>query len=303
MFATRRHLVVLVAAASLGISACATPQAKTSCPPCEQQQTAPKAAQPGPAANENLNATLWQQTSAEYQAVALQTYRAAADKLDDALADKTWVAAVEQTAAEAKGKPPAIILDVDETVLDNSAYQARLIKSGETYDTATWNAWCDEAQAGAVPGALALTKKAADKGVTVFYVTNRDHSVEEATRQNLAKLGFPLADDTDTILTKHEKEGWGSDKTPRRELVAKNYRIVMLFGDNLGDFVAKSAAQGAPQARVDAAMNYEKRWGTSWFMLPNPMYGYWESAPYDYDYGISAEQKGQKKLDALDTAR
>jgi len=78
---------------------------------------------------------------------------------------------------------------------------------------------------------------AADKGVTIFYVSNRTASLEEGTRENLVNLGLPLEEDFDTVLLKREQDGWGSDKTPRREPVAENYRIIMLFGDNLDDFV------------------------------------------------------------------
>lgn len=300
-----RSKVFLLSTALVLAAGCATePQG----PPPELQDQMQQAAAEADAKNqaavrryENLNATVWQQTAAEYDAVALQTYKLATEKLDAAIADPTWVAAVEQDAAAAEGKPPAIILDVDETVLDNSPYQARLIEAGESFDPKTWNAWAAEGKADPVPGALEFTKAAADKGVTVFYVTNRVHKVEEPTRKNLEALGFPMAEGKDVLLTKKERENWGSDKTPRRELIADEYRIIMLFGDNLGDFLARSDAQGEPAERTENAMNYESRWGQSWFMLPNPMYGYWEGAPYDYDYGKTSLQKANDKREALDT--
>ncbi len=306
MFDARRSAVVLSLTLAVGAAGCATTQPQATCPPpAAKAQKAPAKTAPekkaAPAQNALLDATLWQQTAAEHNAAASSIYHAAADNLKKAVADKSWVAAVEQTPADAKAKPPAIILDVDETVLDNSPYEARLIKTGGSFNPKTWNAWCNEAQADAIPGALALTQQAAKDGVTVFYVTNRDHALEDATRKNLAKLGFPLAEGKDVILTEHEQDGWTSDKTSRRKVIANNYRIIMLFGDNLGDFVAKADAQGTPAARAKVAQSYSKRWGTSWYMLPNPMYGYWEAAPYGYNYGASAAQKAKSKLDALNT--
>src|SRR5690606_35019318 len=137
----------------------------------------------GPAvvgANENLHATLWTQTAAEYRAVALQTYAAARERLADALADPSWSAEVAQLRAGGfEALPPAVILDVDETVLDNAPYQARLIRDGGVYTPETWAAWVEEAAAAAVPGALAFTRAADSLGVAVIYLTNR-RAAEEA---------------------------------------------------------------------------------------------------------------------------
>ncbi|MFN3202855.1 MAG: 5'-nucleotidase, lipoprotein e(P4) family [Bradymonadia bacterium] len=252
-------------------------------------------------------AVVWQQTAAEYKATAWQTYMGAKGQLDAALADKTWTAALEQTGDFAD-KPPAIVLDVDETVLDNSPFQVRAIESGVGYPTG-WIDWCKEAQAKPIPGAVEFTQYAASKGVTVFYVTNRDVSVDKATEENLKATGFPMKpaagpEGIDTVLTQKEKPDWGSDKTPRRAMIAEHYRIVMLFGDNLGDFVAKKgAAKGTRAERDKVITDHAERWGKQWFMLPNPMYGYWADEPFGYDFSQSEEDRMKARLKALDAQR
>ena len=255
-------------------------------------------AKASPAQHDNLNAVLWVQTAAEYVGLTKQAYTTGQLALDEAIEDPTWTASTEQAQmADFGDLPPAVILDVDETVLDNSAFQARLIQSGTSYSSSTWAAWCAEEAAPAVPGALSYCKEAAARGITVFYVTNRKAAEEAATRNNLTKLGFPISEATDVVITRGEKPEWtSSDKTPRRMFVAKNYRILQLIGDNLGDFLE---AEGAPEARVAAANRYADYWGMRWIVLPNPTYGNWEGALFGGDRSLSAEQQRAKKLGQL----
>src|SRR5690606_11199373 len=139
---------------------------------------------------------------------------------------------------DASALPPAVIVDVDETVLDNSYYQARMIRDNTAYSEATWGPWVMEARATAIPGAREFAGYAAKKGVTIFYVTNRMSNLEEATRRNLAAEGFPLSTGVDTVLTRGERKEWSaSAKGPRRAHVASTHRILLLIGDDLGDFV------------------------------------------------------------------
>lgn len=228
-----------------------------------------------PAAAENLDAVLWTQTSVEYRATALQAYATARLQLDRALADPGWTAAIEQVGKPMASLPPAIILDADETVLDNSPYQARLILDNATFTEAGWAAWVEERKAAAIPGAVAFTQYARDRGVTVFFVTNRNPGEERATRDNLAALGFPLDPARDTVLTRRERPEWPSDKTTRRELVAREFRILLLVGDDLGDFLPSQGTVAERDARVAP---YADWWGTRWIVLANPTYGSWMSA-------------------------
>jgi acid phosphatase len=230
-----------------------------------------------PRSQENLNAVLWMQTSAEYRESARQAYRIAAMQLDAALRDPAWTAAVEQPRSDST-LPPAVVLDLDETVLDNSAYEARLVHDGRAYSEDDWNRWCEERKAGAVPGAIEFLTDAHDRGVTAIYISNRDHSVEQATRDVMVRLGAPIESASDTVLTRHEN-GWeSSDKGPRRQFAAGRYRILLLIGDNLEDFVSIPADAKSVAGRDALARSYDARWATRWIMLPNPMYGSWEQA-------------------------
>lgn len=249
-------------------------------------RTAPPVAAPAPAPGTPAAATpakiplpdslVWFRTSVEYRATALQAYRLAALMLDRALADRTWTAALEQTG-DFGAKPPAVILDVDETVLDNSESEERNIREGTVYSEARWAEWCSERKAAPIPGALAFTRAAAAKGVAVFYVTNRDRALEQATRDNLAKHGFPLDSSRDTVFTRAERPEWAaSEKSSRRSLVAQDFRILLLIGDDFGDFVAGARVTLAERrALVDA---HAAMWGLKWIALPNPMYGSWKTA-------------------------
>jgi acid phosphatase len=248
-------------------------------------------------AHEQLDAVLWMQTAAERRALSLQTYQLAGRMLDGALEDPTWTAAVEQEG-DFSELPPAVILDVDETVLDNSAYQARLIARNTQFETESWHQWCREVKALAVPGAVEFTQYAGEQGVTVFYLTNRRHAVEEATRENLEQLGFYLDEDKDTLFTRAEKEEWdASDKSPRRAEVASSYRILLLIGDDLNDFV--SGTRESLAGRESLVNEYGSYWGTRWILLPNPEYGGWEGALTGFDYQLSDDERLWVKRDVL----
>ncbi len=208
-----------------------------------------------------LNAVAWTQTSAERDALCRQIYAAA-------------TAAMLARAPDAGGKPPAVIVDVDETVLDNSPYQARLVQDQEPFSSPTWNAWCREAKATAIPGAVAFAQACEAQGVRVFYVTNRTVAVEAATRTNLSAQGFPLADadDLDVVLSRGDIDP-ASSKVARRASIGSAYRVVVMVGDDLHDFVD---AEPSPEARRRAVEQHADLWGRAWFLLPNPMYGSWE---------------------------
>ena len=246
---------------------------------CASRATAPAAAPSQAAAPAKValpDSLVWFRTSVEYRATALQAYRLAALMLDRALADGTWTAALEQTG-DFGSKPPAVILDVDETVLDNSESQERDVRDGTAYSEARWAVWCNERRAVPIPGALEFTRAAAAKGVAVFYVTNRDRALEQATRDNLAKFGFPLDPVRDTVFTRAERPEWAaSEKSSRRSRVAQDFRVLLLIGDDFGDFVA--GARGTLAERRALVEAHAAMWGLKWIALPNPMYGSWKTA-------------------------
>lgn len=285
--------------------ATATTLACTTTTPAPEPAPAPTSASaPAPAAataqlqcgDSILGATLWLQSSAEYRAAAMGTYTAARRALDRALADPTWSAAQEQSGSFA-GLPPAVILDLDETSIDNGLFEARAIKAGKTYDDKLWDQWVSESAATAVPGAAEFLAYAKSKGVTPFYITNRDNDPEgPGTLRNVQKLGFPLSDTEDTLLMRGDKPEWKSDKSGRRAHVAARYRVLLVLGDDLNDF---ANAREATTADRDAIMERTKSWwGERWFMLPNPIYGSWERALMGSAAGDDCE-KHQRKRDAL----
>lgn len=262
---------------------------------------------PAPLQTENVetlnhpttSSTLWAINAAEYKAITISMYKTAASNLALATEDSYWTAYPEQENKSIRKLPTAIILDVDETVLNNAPYQARMIKQNSSYSSESWNSWVMEAKADAVPGALEFTQQAAKKGIAIFYLTNREAKVEEGTRNNLKALGFPLPENGDHILSKNERDNWTSAKTERRAFVGDEYRILMLFGDDLNDFVsAKGISQKKRYQLVD---EHDEKWARKWYVLPNPVYGSWESALYDFDDSLSPSQIDSVKSERLET--
>ncbi|MFO1081575.1 MAG: HAD family acid phosphatase [Reyranellaceae bacterium] len=251
------------------------------------------------APNDLLLASLWTQRSVEYRANALSIYALARLRLDEALADKGWTAAPGEQKGDFQALPPAVVLDVDETVLDNSLYQVWMMRAGQTFSTKTWNQFCADQVSRAIPGAVEFTKYADSKGVKVFYITNRGVETEQATRENMAKLGFAMGGNVDTFLMQNEKPEWGSAKSTRRAVVAKDYRILLNIGDNFGDFDDRYRTCEADRGKAfDADMAY---WGKQWLMLANPTYGSFDTAPYGHDFKKPLGVQRQAKWDALES--
>ncbi|MDN5924969.1 MAG: acid phosphatase, partial [Xanthomonadales bacterium] len=187
-----------------------------------------------------------------------------------------------------------------ETVLDNSPYQARVIRDHTVYKESTWDAWCREEIAKPLPGALAFTQFAAAHGIAVIYISNRIKDLDTATLANLRKVGFPVASDDmllglGTVVPGCTQKGSG--KGCRRKLIAKHYRVLMQFGDALGDFVNISTNSHAGRA---AAMAPYLDWiGERWFVLPNPTYGSWEAATFGNDWSLPAATRHARKIQSL----
>jgi acid phosphatase len=245
---------------------------------------------------QSMLAVLYAQSSAEYEANNLQTYAGAKLALEKALANKNWTAAIEQKE-DFSEKPPAVILDIDETVLNNIPFQARSIIKGESYPNG-WVEWMLEEASTSVAGVYEFLKYADSKGIKIFYVTNRIAIAEEATRNNLKKLGLPFDSDRDVLLMKNEN-GWTSDKVSRRELIAQDYRILLLIGDQLGDFISLEEATAGMDSRKEIASKYEEMWGKKWFMITNPIYGRWEASIYNNKYPDTESELMQMRLKAL----
>ena len=250
-----------------------------------------------PLVHQKLMPTLWVQTSPEWRGLCEQAYRSARLALDAALRSRKSTAAVEQSGSEGGKywrKKPAVILDVDETVLDNSPGQARQVASNTDFVADDFDRWVGEAKAEAIPGALEFCRYARSRGVRVFFVTNRGASQETDTRRNLERLGFPLDKDIDTVFTRGERPDWNTpDKGTRRQAVAAGHRILLLLGDDLGDFL--SGVRVSPEKRRELAAPHRDKWGRQWIVLPNPGYGSWEEALYDTPKSPDPEERMRQK--------
>lgn len=249
------------------------------------------ASSPEPQAESELPLAIkWVRDAAEYRAVSLQVYRSASDALPGLLADESWSAVPYQTGAG--DLPPAIIMDVDETAVTNVMFQVTLQPPFRDIKLENWN---NENQATPVPGAAEFVKLARDAGVEVFFVTNRpcelrpnaEHPCphKPITIQDLAEAGMPT--DASHVLLRDERPGWGGEKKTRRDWVAKTHRVIMLFGDDLGDFIAcvrrrpsgPCTEGGTIANRFALTDEHREYWGAGWFVLPNPMHGSWTSVP------------------------
>ncbi|MFT3744959.1 MAG: 5'-nucleotidase, lipoprotein e(P4) family [Pyrinomonadaceae bacterium] len=248
---------------------------------------------PAPAATADLQyqvgATLYMQKAAEYRALAYQAFNLARWQLDADLDKKN----VKKLPKDQQKRARAIVVDIDETVLDNSPSQALSIKNKTPFNLNEWYAWGEMRKAKAIPGAVDFLNYAVSKGVKIFFVSNRDEVQKQATMDNLKNAGFTDVSAENVVLRTTE-----STKEPRRLAISQKYRIVLLMGDNLDDlsnvFERKSVTDRF--AEVDKVKN---DWGKHWIVLPNAMYGTWENAIYEYGR-LTDAQKTEKRAAALE---
>lgn len=215
--------------------------------------------------NGKLYAAFFQQQAAEYDALCLQAFNIARMRLDEALAQKS-------------DKPLAIVSDIDETFLNTSYYTVMCGKKGTEYHQDTWKAWTDKAEATPLAGALEFYQYAHEKGVAIFYVTNRKENERVGTALNIKRYNFPYQGDDHLIFRTTDKS-----KESRREKIAQKYNIVLLLGDNLGDF-DKDFDKHTTQERAEAVQKNRTAFGKKYIVLPNTSYGDWESAVYGSKY-------------------
>lgn len=247
-------------------------------------------AEPAPDLDYQTGAVLYMQKAAEYRALAYQAFNMARMRLDADL-DKKYAAKLSKAE---RRMPRAIVVDIDETVLDNSPAQARGIATNRPYNPPDWYAWSNMRKAKAVPGALAFLNYAVSKGVKVFYISNRDEKNErEATLDNLKSLGFQDVS-ADNLLLRTAESG----KDARRAVVAAKHRIVMLVGDNLDDFTSAFERKSVAD-RFAETDKVKDEWGRRFIVLPNAMYGTWENAIYEYQR-LTEAQKAAKRAVSLE---
>lgn len=231
--------------------------------------------------NEYLTqSVLWYRWAAECRALQIQAYNVARARLEEALKTPT-------------ARPRAVVLDLDETVLDNGPFEAALIVERGS-PSRGWNDWCRQARAGAVAGAVEFLQFADEKGVSLYYVSNRSEALRACTLENLRKLGIPQATD-EHLRTK----GRESSKESRRKDIAETHDIVLLIGDNLCDFSADFDEQPTHK-RAAEVERLKAEFGKRWIILPNPIYGDWEAALFHYRRDISPDDRRELQLQWLE---
>lgn len=230
---------------------------------------------------QNTMSVLWFQRAGETKALYYQGYNIGKMRLNEAL----------KKIDEKKSLKPAVILDIDETIVDNSLLFAASVHTGITPE---WGKWIEHAKAKALPGAVDFLKYADSLGVDIYYVSNREESKKEATIRNLKQIGAPQAV-ADHVLLLQPKE---KSKEKRRQNVAATHQILLLFGDNLGDF--KGFDGLSTSERIKTTDRRKDEFGQKLIVFPNPMYGDWEEAVYNYDINKTNTEKDKLRKESLE---
>lgn len=234
--------------------------------------------------NEQLvMAMLWVQTSAEYRALCYQTFTLAKMLVDQKLAENV------------SGKPLAIVADVDEALIDNSAYNAGMIGTDQAYSSKTWDVWMQAAEAKAMPGSVEFLNYAYENGIETFYITNRKEATGyEGTVKNLQDLGYPCIDEKHMMLKTDT-----SNKQIRRDKVLEDYEVIFYLGDNCNDFSEDFYNKSLEERNAAAETNKDK-FGIEFIVLPNPIYGDWDGAIFEFNWGTTAEERDVYRKDHLE---
>ena len=231
-----------------------------------------------------LLATAWYQQSAEMRACYYQAYNLAKVTL-------------KENKQNYKGpKPTAVVLDIDETVLDNSPFESKLMADRQNYSDSAWKVWTAREDARALPGAADFIGYARELGVEVFFISNRAEEERDHTLKNLAEAGMAV-DSAHLLLYDASKKT--SCKDERRDAVSANYEIILFVGDNLGDYTSLFDRRDSSLA-LQLADSLRDDFGRKFIVLPNPMYGEWENAIYEHKYSLPMSEKNQVMLELLD---
>ena len=229
---------------------------------------------------QTVNAVLWYNTSAENAYIYEQTYNVA----------KTMVEKNMQSIKDSR--PPAVIVDVDETVLDNSPYQIELIKRGDVFTEETWARWVNGMSCKALPGAVSFGNFCEERGIEVFYISNRSERYLESTMQNLQRVKMRFADEAHVKL-----KGDNSDKTVRRREVENQYNVVLYLGDNLVDYDNNFSDRSEMYGKKEVKGKLEEML-PRFLLFPNPMYGNWERA-FSSDEKLSPAERANLKIQGI----
>ena len=205
----------------------------------------------------------YQQKSAEIMALQLQTYRFATERFNEKVKDL---------------KTPenyAVVMDLDETVLDNTPLLVR--DTEQCHDYTKWDTWSDwekQGKPGLIPGAKAFLDHVNQSNVRIYYVSDRMQENKADTLRTLKALGLPQVSDESVLLDTVSKE-------ERRQSILKKQQIVMLFGDSLPDFAVQFKNKKPSEQQRELVEASKAHFGDDWIVLPNAAYGAWSKATLD----------------------
>lgn len=230
----------------------------------------------------------WVTNSADYAAITRQVYAVATRDLERFVGDTSWSAMPGQ--ADAAGLPPAVILDVDETVINNAAFQVAFERP---FTDRKLEMWDRTHTANPVEGVVEFVAAAREAGVAVFFMTNRPCELydgeadpcpqKQTVIDGIRELGIPV--EPEFVMLALEQPDWTGEKLIRRQLIGRDYRVIQIIGDDFADFVAcarhsyhapctEPATRASRRADLD---KYNHYWGNGWYILPGPMHGSWRS--------------------------
>ncbi len=247
---------------------------------CSSQKDVPAAegeVMKGQLSQQNVDAAVWYNTSAENYYLYQQTYYYATIQLMKKLSE-----------TPADDRPPAVVLDIDETVLDNSPYMLQLIQQNDTYSEETWERWVQQANANLLPGVKEFLSFCEENGVMIFYISNRSIKHIDVTITNMVKYQLPNADPDHVLLQETT-----SDKTDRRMRAMSEFNVVLYVGDNLRDFDeifsdrSKSYGKEVVKAELQQML-------PQYIILPNPMYGQWQRI-FSFPEGATEAERAKAK--------
>jgi len=233
-----------------------------------------------------IMSVLWFQRSAEMRALFIQGFNIASERL--------------AVAAEVpgNGRPKAVVTDLDETILDNSPFEAWQIHTGGSFSDENWKMWTDMAAAKPLPGALEFTRYAESLGIEVFYVSNRSHDdAFGPTLENMRKFGFPYADSAHLLLKTNT-----SSKVERRVGILSTHDIVLLIGDNLAD-VDPAFEKRDDYFGMHGVDSLRQEFGRKYIVMPNPMYGSWVTPALTRGDGLSRRDQHVRSITGINTGQ
>jgi 5'-nucleotidase (lipoprotein e(P4) family) len=227
-------------------------------------------------------ATIWFQSSPEVKALYHQGFNIAKERVMEYKKQKT-------------DKPKAVVVDLDETMIDNSPFQGKMIEKGKGFSPEFWGEWVALEQAKALPGAVEFTQFCQTVGVDVIYLSNRTVAEQDATMSNMEKLGFAFVKPENFFLKETT-----SGKEPRREKISETFDIILLLGDNLNDFsdVFENRGEDWGNAVVE---EYREEFGRRFVVFPNPLYGEWEKNVYKQHRNSDEKARFKMRREAVES--